>query len=563
MSDDPKRSLTLKESTNAADLFSVMVDNKTTLQEVRSMAGTFLTTKDRFLNKQKAPVAASDESFPVATYADPVGEILLFQRFVEPAEPVVVPPGAFTVTRGEGEDDKRTVALTEAQRLIELRQKLADFMKETDYFLGLGGGKITDERKFCVGEIAKERVIRIGPTKNPIKPSVVTLPETDVPALPSVTWGIPPAPGTPTLPDEPRTPSTTPGVLAPQEYYIGQPVAQKQALFQKLILDRGLIVRKPGDGDQFAQSSASPAWYVPSGEGPEASTPADSDTHRYWAAATRVTSEMRKRGINQATLNGSWSDATGLNGLALRSSYSRDSEEYSRKITTATYVIEERTVRKITLTMYNRDLRPKQSFVAAVARIMNSSESRITKYSKMHSDIFARFGYFFPTEIVLGGKWLKEYKLEASDTTATSNLVQQITAGGDGKATTEDGTFGLGLAYKNYSAAFESDQVVKQLKSQAASKTGGSAAASIDKDDGAWVNSLAEIRNWAVIETNKLLPVVSLLEGDADTDRLRRQCISLINEFAANTISEENTAIDMESYISYLHTREAEKLGLF
>ncbi len=470
---------------------------------------------------------------------------------------------SYTVRRGESSADSRGIKITDTARVIDLRQLLATFMKDDDYFMNQQGGRITDERKFLVPEIAdKDGVIRIGPTPEPLKPSNIDLPQADVPPVPDMTWNLKPPGESPDLIDIPWTGSLPSGSLAAQEYYTTQPLAVKKRLFRKLGLDRGLIVRQSDAGDPFAQSSNSPAWYVPSDEGPAASTPPDSDTHGYWGAATRVTSEMRKRGINQAALNGSWSNATGLSGLALRSSYSRDSEEYAKEISVATYVIEERTVRKITLALSNRDLRPTPRFKDAVKAVVNSPRTRAEQYTRLHSEIFGIYGYFFPTEVVLGGKWLKEYRLQMKDTVHSSRLVQEITAGLSGKTTTEDGTFGGGLGYRHYDAGIESDQVVQQLKSQTASKTGGAAAAGIDKSDGEWVNTLAQMDNWAVIETNKMLPIISLLEGTQDTDDLRQQCISLINEFATNPISGSNTVVDMEFYVAYLHALEAERLSL-
>jgi hypothetical protein len=246
----------------------------------------------------------------------------------------------------------------------------------------------------------------------------------------------------------------------------------------------------------------------------------------------------------------------------VRSTYTRDLEEYEKAVTSEIHILEERAVRKVTLTLSNQDLRPARRFSSEVANIVNSSDPRVRQYNRLHSEIFANYGHFFPTEVVLGGKWIKEFSETSSDRNEQSRLMQEIKVSGDGKATTEDGTFGLGLAYGNYSDQFSSLRVIQQLKSQSAVKTGGAAAASITPDEGAWVNSLAPMSNWAVVETRKMLPVISLLEGDDVTDALRRKCISLLNEFATNSISTQNTAADMEAYVAYLHAREAEKLSL-
>ncbi|HJS98957.1 MAG TPA: hypothetical protein VJ756_07695 [Terriglobales bacterium] len=554
---NPARSFTLKASDD--DKLSLMIKDpdKFTLSQFRQGVGEFMKKKDRFLNKAMAPVQESDEVYPVSSFAE--GDTIFFKRFVEPAAAVAVEPGSYTVKRGS---EGQGVKIDAAAHLKDLRAQLGEFMKPADYFMDPAGGKITLEAKYRVAEIADKGVIQIGPTKaQPKKPEAIALPTTDLPPLPTKTWNLS-APGdAPDLLTTKWTAGTTSGQLAAQEYYKTADIAAKKQLFKKLGLDRGFIV-KSDPRDPFVQSSLSPAWYVPSDEGPSPSTPAEGDTHRFWAAATRVISEMRKRGINQAAASGSWNDATGLNGVQVRSTYTRDLEEYAKAINSEIHVLEERAVRKVTLTLSNQDLRPTKRFRADVAKIVNSSEPRIQQYARLHSEIFGSYGHFFPTEVVLGGKWIKEYSETSSDTNEQSRLVQEIKAAGDGKGTTEEGTFGMGLAYGNYSDKFSSIRVIQQLKSQRATKTGGAAAASIDTDEGPWVNSLAAMGNWAVIETCKMLPIISLLEGDDAADELRQQCISLINEFATNSISTNNTAVDMEAYVAYLHAREAEKLSL-
>jgi hypothetical protein len=561
------RSFTLKGS--ETDLLSITVERpEFTLSQLRQKAGAFLRQKDQFLNKNKAPVPDADENFAISTFVAE-SDIILIKRFVEPVDPTPIStePVAltYTVKRGQSPANSRSAKIDGTAHLTELRGQLGDFMRAEYYFMDLRGGRITLEDKYRVGEIAEKdnNIIQIGPTSEPAKPPTTSLPTTDVPALPTRTWNLTAPTDSPDLLPTTWTGSSTPGTLTAQEYYTSATtkIEAKKQLFRKLGLDRGFIV-KSDPNDPFVQSSLSPAWYVPSDQGPAPSTPAEPDTHRVWAAATKVISEMRKRGINQAALNGSWSDATGLNGLALRSSFTRDLEEYGRAMTSEIHVLEERAVRKLTLTLSNEDLRPTARFKAKVAEIVNSSLPRVQQYERLHSEVFGSYGHFFPTQVVLGGKWLKEYSETSSDKAEQSRLVQEIKIGGDGRATTEDGTFGLGLAYGNYSDEFNSLRVIKQLRAQQASKFGGLAAASIDKDEGAWVNSLALMGNWAVIETLKMLPIISLLEGDDAADDLRRQCISLINEFATNEISVNGTAMDMESYVAFLHAREAERTTL-
>jgi hypothetical protein len=544
-----------------ADATSLMIADPATftLAEVRKQVGEWMKQKDRFLNRTGAPVPEGDEKYPIASFAQ--GATLSVRRFVEPVAPVqpVAPePATYTVRRGA--TGGQSARIEGESRLKDLREQLGAFMKSEDWFMDLSGGRITLEDKYRVSEVAEKGIIQIGPQA--VAPKPVPLTATEVPAVTVKAWNLT-APGeTPTLLPVTWTPGTTPTTLSAQDYYVTSAFAAKKELFKRLGLDRGFIVRSD-PRDPFVQSSLSPAWYVPSDAGPAASTPAEGDTHRLWAAATRVVSEMRKRGINQASASGSWSDATGLMGLQLKSSYTRDLEEYEKAITSEIHVLEERAVRKIILTLSNQDLRPTRRFSTDVAKIVESAEPRIRQYDRLHAEIFDRYGHFFPTEVVLGGKWLKEYSETSTDKNEQSRLMQEIKVSGDGKGVTEEGsTFGLGLAYGNYSDQFDSLRVIKQLKSQRATKTGGLAAASIETDDGRWVDSLAPIGNWAVIETRRMLPIISLLEGDEVNDRLRLECISLINEFAANSISANNTSVDMEAYISYLHAREAEKIGL-
>jgi hypothetical protein len=544
-----------------ADATSLMIADPATftLAEVRTQVGEWMKQKDRFLNRTGAPVPEGDEKYPIASFAQ--GATLSVRRFVEPVAPVqpVAPePATYTVRRGA--TGGQSARIEGESRLKDLREQLGAFMKSEDWFMDLSGGRITLEDKYRVSEVAEKGIIQIGPQA--VAPKPVPLTATEVPAVTVKAWNLT-APGeTPTLLPVTWTPGTTPTTLSAQDYYVTSAFAAKKELFKRLGLDRGFIVRSD-PRDPFVQSSLSPAWYVPSDAGPAASTPAEGDTHRLWAAATRVVSEMRKRGINQASASGSWSDATGLMGLQLKSSYTRDLEEYEKAITSEIHVLEERAVRKIILTLSNQDLRPTRRFSTDVAKIVESAEPRIRQYDRLHAEIFDRYGHFFPTEVVLGGKWLKEYSETSTDKDEQSRLMQEIKVSGDGKGVTEEGsTFGLGLAYGNYSDQFDSLRVIKQLKSQRATKTGGLAAASIETDDGRWVDSLAPIGNWAVIETRRMLPIISLLEGDEVNDRLRLECISLINEFAANSISANNTSVDMEAYISYLHAREAEKIGL-
>jgi hypothetical protein len=226
------------------------------------------------------------------------------------------------------------------------------------------------------------------------------------------------------------------------------------------------------------------------------------------------------------------------------------------------YVLEERAIRKVILELSNKDLRPSAKFKAEVAAVVNSPEPRVKQYDRLHKEVFYQYGYYFPTRVVLGGKWVKELRQTSSDRNEQSRLIQEIKTSASGKAPVEGaGSFGLGLAYGNYSDLSSNLQIIEQTKKQNATRTGGAAAASIDAG-GPWENSLAPMASWAVIETHRLLPIISLLEGDSAADELRRQCISLINEFASNPISDNHTTVDMEAYVAYLHAREAEKLSL-
>jgi Fungal MACPF-like domain len=559
-------SYTLKAGDGPRDKWSIMIHdpNTTTLAYVREKAeqAEFLKKEDQFLNKDGAPV--SDEGYAVSKFV--TGTTISVQRFV-PARPTAPAPATATVYTAKRGSESESLKIPATAPLKQLRENLK-FMKPEYYFM-LQDSRITDEDKWKVGDIAEDGTIQVGPTPSaPPKPAATPFSMTsttkELPTLETKAWNNKGDDTTTTelLSAAKWTGGTAGTQLATLEYYKSASVEAKKQLFRNLLLDRGYIV-KSGSGSPLAQSSYSPAWYVPSDEGPAPSTAgAESDTHGYWAAATKVLFEIRKRGFHQAAASGSWSDLTGTNGLQLKTTYLRDLEEYERGVSTEMYMLEERAVRKVILELSNRDLRPTAAFKYELAQNLNPSKPRIKQYEALHTEIFAKYGHFFPTQVVLGGRWFKEYQETFSSTTAQRRLIQELKVSGEGGGTTEAGTFKAGLAYGNYSDAFDSLQVVKQRKTQQAVKLGGNPLFTLVDDEPKWVDSLAPMANWVVIEIRKMLPIISLLQGDDAADELRQHCISLINEFATSSISESNTSLDMEAYVALLHAREAEKLSL-
>jgi hypothetical protein len=548
------------------DKWSMVIHDpeNTTLAYVREKAeqANFLKREDQFLNKDGAPV--SDEGYAVSNFA--VGTTINVQRFVvqAPARPAKPAPDVYIVNVQRTPEEAESVKIPATTLLIELRGKLS-FMKDEYYFTN-GTIRVTDEKKFKVLDLAKDGgTIQVGPkpaaAPKPAGDKPLTLSATDVTSVKARESTITAQVETQAdLLEGHKWTDNASSVPTSVQYYDTADIAAKKALFNKLHLDQGLVVKGADSVSLAEESSKAPAWYVPSGEGPGVSSPGSSRTHRMWAAATKVLSEIRKHGIDQVAASGSWNDLTGANGVQVKASYLSDLEEYGKSVRTELYILEEKAVRKTILTLSNQDLRPKAQFRYDVAKIVNSSESRIRQYQRLHEEIFADYGHFFPTQVVLGGSWTKEYMERSSNTAEQARWIQEIKAAAEGGGTSQAGSFKAGLASGNYRDSFTSFQVMKQEREQTARSVGG--AVGVDgANDSAWETSLASMDHWAVIERTRMLPIISLLEGDEEADQLRRQCISLINEFATDSISEK-TALDMESYVALLHATEAEKLSL-
>jgi len=531
----------------------------------------FLTENDLFVNTAGAEIPIKSESGTEVSYALRKDDIVCFRRFKE--APKTVPPAStietYTVARGSGKlaAYARELNFDKTAKLAELRSELGDFMRPDFYFIGRDGGSIAigNEKERAVADIAKDRKISVGPP--PIEetaPKPATSPSAAQP--PSVTgaevkaaWNLGSAAEV-NISNIPG-PTSASGTLkeSSQQYYEQQTLEVKKALFEKLHLDRGFRVNANPD-DVIEQSSESPAWYAPAGEGPSASSPRSSTLHRYVAAATQIFSEMRKRGTEQLAGKGSWGDSAGLAGIQVNSSYVRDLEEYKKGTLKDIYVLEEKLYSKVILTLNREDIKAKEIFLTDVEKVVRSNISRVRQYEELHKTIFSRYGHFLPTQMVLGGKWIKEFHETSSDISEQSQFISKFQVSGAGQGTGEAGTFGAGLAYSRDDSQLESHRIITYTKNQTAMKTGGVDAAEVETV--AWAESLSAMNNWAVIETRRMIPVISLLSGSDRADDLRRSCISLMREFATNRISADSTALDMSWYVQYLHAKEAEDLNL-
>jgi len=311
-------------------------------------------------------------------------------------------------------------------------------------------------------------------------------------------------------------------------------------------------------GIDLVQSDASPAWFVPKnyeqGPSPREGEPAQWD---YSAAATRNVVELHTRGVHVATASGSYGDAVGLNGINFSGKYTNDHELRNRAEALEAHTVEQYKVEGVVLVFDKNDLRPKPEFAADVEKIFaENQEKREVQYKHLHEKIFLNYGHFFPMEVVLGGKLLRTNHQIFTDVQSKERWLNEYAAAVGGKVTDESGGTITGQGGHTYSSTEERETALtKMYQKMQWMNIGGSRYKATDKTYNEWVNSLAPVSAWQPIEKRRLEPVISLLP-----DKLRRQCISLISEFAESSITNEHTPLDMAVYVNSLLAQELDGL---
>ncbi|MCF7223276.1 hypothetical protein [Marilutibacter chinensis] len=484
---------------------------------------------------------------------------------------------------------ERDIALRAAptQSLQQLRTLLAEragLQPEERFLIGNAGLDPAAEGETTIADlIAEDRTLRVRARAIAAAPAEPA-PADSPPEPPAGTTDTPPAPSPPEdtrEPVRPRGPDLTrqepawglaPGDDAPDliealraqignveagtpDVFATLPLRTVRLVFSTLGLDRGLrfgpnlhIDRSPAP-DEFildprvfgSRSAMPPVVYLHPDRRP--AFPEPGRLRREFAAtASRALHALRERGIHASHASGSFA------GFGLDASFRQDLERLRRNETTTIHLSLETFVPRVTLRLRpQEDLRASDALTAAVERVLGDRRGgRKEQYRRLHEEVFHRFGYFFPCEVVLGGQRVRTLLIENTDSEEQEQLVREFRLGAAADVQTSKGraTADVGSGHSEQRALQK--RYIDQLRREEVRVMGGDEALGIDDaHEALWVRSLDRVAGWRVIGNQELLPILHFLPP-----ALANPCIALIDDFARGHINRQLTALDMSQYIA-------------
>ena len=343
------------------------------------------------------------------------------------------------------------------------------------------------------------------------------------------------------------------------------PLRTVRIVFATLGLDRGLrfgpnlSVPDPAGADRFvldarefgSRSAMPPVVYLHPDRRPRFPEPG-SLRREFVATASKALHVLRERGIHASHASGSFA------GFGLEASFRQDLERLRRNETTTIHLSQETFVPRVRLRLQpQEDLRASDALMAAVEHVLGDRRGgRVEQYQRLHRDVFHRFGYFFPCDVVLGGQRVRTLLIENHDSEEQEQLVREFGLGGAADVQTPKGRVVAEVGSGHSQQRALQDRYIDQLRREEVRVMGGDEALGIDDaQEARWVRSLDRVASWRVIENQELLPILHFLPP-----ALAHPCVALIDEFARSHINRRLTALDMSQYIAPANRRLLEDL---
>ncbi|QDH69080.1 hypothetical protein [Marilutibacter alkalisoli] len=475
-----------------------------------------------------------------------------------------------------------------AQHLQQLRTLLAEragLQPEERFLIGRVGLDPAAEEETTIADlIGEDRILRVRarpaatvpadpapvepPPERPIKPPAETPPATapaqdtrdpvrakaPEPTPLEVAWGLAPGDAAPDLIEALRAQiahveAGTPDVFATL------PLRTVRIVFATLGLDRGLRFgpnlpasdtigpdRFVLDTREFGSRSAmSPVTYLHPDRRPRFPEPG-SLRREFVATASQALHVLRERGVHASHASGSFA------GFGLDASFRQDLERLRRSETTTIHLSLETFVPRVRLRLQpQEDLRASDALLAAVEQVLGDRRGgRGEQYQRLHRNIFHRFGYFFPCDLVLGGQRVRTLLIENQDSEEQEQLVREFKLGAAADVQTSKGRLVAEAGSGHSEQRSLQDRYIDQLRREEVRVVGGDEALGIDDaQEAGWVRSLDRVASWRVIDNRELLPILHFLPP-----ALAHPCVALIDEFARSHVNRRLTALDMSQYIA-------------
>ncbi|MDH5824915.1 MAC/perforin domain-containing protein [Luteimonas sp. RD2P54] len=329
-------------------------------------------------------------------------------------------------------------------------------------------------------------------------------------------------------------------IETPEEFEL-LPLDVVKAMFTARRLNRGLRIGPNSSASDFGERSPeAPVVYIHDDRAPHSGSAAFPVDWFASATASRHLHELRQRGIHVANASGS------LAGFGLDARYRQDLEQLRRGEVTTIHLLDQLVVAKVVLSMHPEDdLRVSDSLVRAVERALASRGGRQEQYRALHEQVFRSFGYFFPCEVLLGGMRIRTLEVRTEDVEEQTQFLRQFEFGAAADVQTSKGRLVADVGYGQSNTEFNSNRHITQLRQERIRPIGGSASMGLANDQGKWVQSVASVRFWDVIENRHLVPITRFLP-----EPLAQRCDSIIDELAHTDITRNFTILDMRAYVA-------------
>lgn len=475
--------------------------------------------------------------------------------------PKAVGEQSYTILRAS-DQKKRRLKLKPDTSLAALRTLLGSWIADTDAFMG------EDEGKIEIGEEANWQVADLASANGTVTVGVAKPADTSTP----------PGDVSPTEPVKPTRPDTTPTTLTwgltsggtPEDLlsHLMQTIGdaevenptdfeqlspkQVKAIFTALYLNRGLRFGPLSAKQQWAERSpmAPVVYRLPEDGKMRAASAAVTMDWETTATASRVLHELRERTIHAAHASG------GYEGFGIASQFRQELETLNRQEVTAIHLLDQLTVPRIRLFLHpEADLGVSEPLVSAVKKVFADTD-RAAQYRALHRDVFDRFGYFFPCEVMLGGKWMRSLQVLSESNEKQQQFLREFNFSAAADVQTSKGRVTADVGYGNRTEEFQNNTHIQQLRKQTIRIIGGSTAKGLAEGGlAAWAGSVARVQFWAVIENRKLRPITQFLPQS-----LADQCHSLIDQFAESAVTKEYTVLDMRQYVAPANEALLDKL---
>lgn len=320
------------------------------------------------------------------------------------------------------------------------------------------------------------------------------------------------------------------------------PLKAVQAVYTALGLNRGLRF-EPGVGEDHSnlarRSTDAPVRYLNPQSAPRASSFAASVHSETSATFSRTLHELRDRCVLSAHRSAAFE------GFGIENTFRFQKESLKQEEHQKIYLLEQTLVPKVTLAFEpEEDLGCAPQFKAAVEKLLHAGHDREAQYEMLHRDVLRRFGYFFPCEVTLGGKWSRSLEIEYKRSIEQDQMLVEMGLAGKADVETGSGRVTADMGFGSRVENLEKYEQIQELRKQAIHALGGATSVAMSENKLAeWVKSVGSIKRWAVIDNARLVPVLRFLPPE-----LARQCYSLIRQFARSKTSRAYTVLDMVAY---------------